>query len=60
MFAYTCKYAPLSILETFDEVPIKINPIAYTFDKADVLMHQICVHIASLYLKILLIVIVIS
>ncbi|MCC5439649.1 acyl-CoA dehydratase activase [Clostridium botulinum] len=49
MVAYTCKYAPLSILEAFDEVPIKINHIAYTFDKADVLMHpNMCTYCKSL------------
>ncbi|MCW6092447.1 acyl-CoA dehydratase activase [Clostridium sporogenes] len=49
MIAYTCKYTPLSILEAFDEVPIKINPIAYTFDRADVLMHpNMCTYCKSL------------
>ncbi|EJO5347367.1 2-hydroxyacyl-CoA dehydratase [Clostridium botulinum] len=49
MFAYTCKYASLSILEAFEEIPIKINPIAYTFDKADALMHpNMCTYCKSL------------
>ncbi|EJP6472415.1 acyl-CoA dehydratase activase [Clostridium sp. L74] len=50
MFAYTCKYTPLSILEAFDEVPIKINSIAYAFDKSDALMHpNMCTYCKSLF-----------
>ncbi len=49
MFAYTCKYTPLSILEAFDEVPLKINSIAYAFDKSDALMHpNMCTYCKSL------------
>ncbi|NFV11596.1 3-hydroxyacyl-ACP dehydratase [Clostridium sporogenes] len=50
MFAYTCKYTPLSILEAFEEVPLKINSIAYAFDKSDALMHpNMCTYCKSLF-----------
>ncbi|OOO63285.1 acyl-CoA dehydratase activase [Clostridium tepidum] len=49
MFAYTCKYTPISILEAFDEVPVKINSTAYSFDKSDALMHpNMCTYCKAL------------
>ncbi|WP_251861673.1 acyl-CoA dehydratase activase [Clostridium sp. Marseille-Q2269] len=49
MILYACKYTPISILEAFDEVPIKINPLASTFHRADALMHpNMCSYCKSL------------
>lgn len=49
MIAYACKYTPVSILEAFDQVPVKVNPAASAFDRADVMMHpNMCTYCKSL------------